>query len=263
MSGARRYLHLLMIVVWGVATVALSGGCKSGVDRSDGRLPTLTARKVAKGAIVIDGRPDEAAWAGAGSTGPLVLPQSGKAARRSPVAASAQVAWDDERLYIAFTVQDAAPSSPFGVKDVDPHIWARASGIEVMLQPGDPGDNRHYYEVQVDVKGAVWDTRFDDYNRPITGRPGARRFGHQSWAARLERAVSVQREQGRYQLELALPFAALVSPWGAMPPKPGDRWRMNFYSFKDGQRHALAWSPLLGRGNFHRAERFGRVTFVE
>ena len=255
--------RLIIAVFCGGVPIVFATGCKSGVDRSGGQLPTLSARKVAKGAITIDGRPQEATWATTGSTLALVLPQTGKAAHRSPVAASARVAWDDVRLYVAFTVQDAAPSSPFAVKDVDPHIWARASGVEVMLQPGDPGNNRHYYEVQVDVKGAVWDTRFDDYNRPISGERGARRFGHQSWSAQLERAVSVQRERGLYQLEFALPFATLKSPWGAVPPKPGDTWRMNFYSFKDGQRHALAWSPLLGRGNFHRAERFGRVTFVE
>jgi hypothetical protein len=36
---------------------------------------------------------------------------------------------------------------------------------------------------------------------------------------------------------------------------------MNFYSFRDGQRDSLAWSPIQGQGNFHRAARFGRVTF--
>ena len=30
-----------------------------------------------------------------------------------------------------------------------------------------------------------------------------------------------------------------------------------------GQRDALAWSPLMHQGNFHKAARFGRVRFVE
>jgi hypothetical protein len=37
---------------------------------------------------------------------------------------------------------------------------------------------------------------------------------------------------------------------------------MNVYSFRDGQRDSLAWSPTLGQGNFHFAPRFGRVIFV-
>jgi hypothetical protein len=47
-----------------------------------------------------------------------------------------------------------------------------------------------------------------------------------------------------------------------VPPRPGDTWRINLYSFRDGQRAALAWSPTLRRGNFHKASRFGRVVFV-
>ena len=127
--------------------------------------------------------------------------------------------------------------------------------------PGDHGDNRTYFEVQVGVNREVWDTRFDDYNRPITGPRGKRRFGHQSWKSGIERAVHVDRAAGRYTLELALPWRALASKRAATPPKAGDVWRMNFYTFRDGQRHALGWSALLGKGNFHRASRFGRVRF--
>jgi hypothetical protein len=45
-------------------------------------------------------------------------------------------------------------------------------------------------------------------------------------------------------------------------PSQGDVWRVNLYSFRDGQRQALAWSPILGEGNFHRASRFGRLRFA-
>ena len=66
---------------------------------------------------------------------------------------------------------------------------------------------------------------------------------------------------GRYTIELALPWDTLASPNAGAPPHEGDVWRMNFYSFRDGQRDALAWSPTLGQGNFHRSARFGRVRF--
>jgi hypothetical protein len=128
-----------------------------------------------------------------------------------------------------------------------------------MLQPGDPGDNREYFELQVDAGGAVFDTRWPDYNRPIRGEGASKVFGEEAWSSQVERAVHLG--AGFYSVELALPFAALAPARVALPPRPGDVWRLDLYSFKDGQRQALAWSPIRGQGNFHRAARFGRVRF--
>jgi hypothetical protein len=209
----------------------------------------------------IDGKLDDAAWANATVLGPLVDPgQGGAVPADHPVAAFARVGWTESHLYLGLVVRDAGASSPFARGDVDPHIWAEASGIELMLQPGDPGDNRDYIEIQVDVAGAVWDTRFDDYNQPITGEGGARRYGRQDFDSRLERQVLVK-DGSFYSVEMALPWGAIGGARAPVPPRPGDVWRMNLYSFRDGQRHALAWSPLRGQGNFHRASRFGKIRF--
>jgi hypothetical protein len=129
-----------------------------------------------------------------------------------------------------------------------------------MLQPGDPGDNKDYYEVQVDVAGAVFDSHFDDYNAPITGSGAARTFGHQEWSSQVERAIHVK-PGAFYAVELALPWSALAPGRTAIPPRPADVWRLNLYTFRDGQRQSLAWSPLRGLGNFHRTARFGRIRF--
>ena len=207
---------------------------------------------------VIDGKLDDAVWTSAAVLGPLGDPGAGGSAEAGTFV---RAAWDDRALYLGFVIRDPDPGSPFGHDDEDPHIWSRASGVEVMLQPGDPGDNRDYVELQVDAAGAVWDTRFDDYNTPITGEGAARRFGHQEWKSGVGRAVTVG--AGWYAIVVALPFAPLAPMRVALPPRPGDVWRMNLYAFRDGQRHAVAWSPLRGQGNFHRASRFGRVRFGE
>jgi hypothetical protein len=34
---------------------------------------------------------------------------------------------------------------------------------------------------------------------------------------------------------------------------------MNFYAMQNNG--GVAWSPILGEGNFHKASRFGQVTF--
>ncbi|MBI3205358.1 MAG: carbohydrate-binding family 9-like protein [Myxococcales bacterium] len=231
------------------------------VDRSGGQLPEVVAPKIGESEITLDGKLDEPVWSRAASTGMFVSPSTGKAVVGSRVNARGRLAWSDSRLFVGIVVWDAAASSPFSRDEVDPHIWAKASGVELMLQPGDRGDNRDYFEVQVDAAGAVWDTRFDDYNQPVTGGPddAAKRFGHQEWRSQIERVVRA--EGGRYQLELAIPFQALAVANAPAKPRPGDVWRMNLFSFRDGQGDALAWSPVLGQGNFHRARRFGRLRF--
>ena len=218
--------------------------------------PVVVPRLAA--APVLDGKLDDAAWAHAAVLGPLADCGDGSPVSRSPVAAFARAGWDERALYVGVVVRDAKPTSPFSRDDVDPHVWGASSGVELMLQPGDPGDNKDYYELQVDVNGAVFDSHFDDYNQPITGTtPKDRVFGHQDWSSHVERAISVG--HGFYAVEFALPWSSLATARVPVPPRAGDVWRANLYSFRDGQRQALCWSPLRGQGNFHRTTRFGRV----
>jgi Carbohydrate family 9 binding domain-like len=206
-------------------------------------------------APLLDGKLDDVAWTDAATTAPFVEPGKGGEARGSDVAAFAKLGWDDRSFYVGAVIFDSSPVSPFGRDDVDPHDWEKSSALELMVQPGDPGNNTNYYEIQIDVHGATFDTKWDDYNTPRTNGPAGKIFGHQDWSSKAERAIYVS--DGRfYALEIAIPWAA----FGA-PPKPGDVWRLNLYSFKDGQRQALAWSPIRGQGNFHRSSRFGRIQF--
>lgn len=258
-------MRLAQTTLWLVLVTAavLLAGCRKSTVSSQPTTDRLTIDAVHAGgqSITIDGALDEPIWGATGGSGAFVAPGSGNPVNDSPVAGETHVAWDDDALYVAFRVDDGSAASPNAADAVDPHIWESASGVEVMLQPGDPGDNRHYYEIQVDVNRAVWDTQFDDYNAPIADGPGGRRFGHQGWSANLERAVAVRPGAG-YTVEMALPWASLDSDRTAVPPQVDDVWRANFYSFRDGQRQALAWAPTMGEGNFHYAPRFGRIRFV-
>ncbi len=228
-------------------------------------VPSTTAPKFAANAIKIDGKLDEPEWQRAGSTGPFVAPSDGKPQPASPVNATAKFGWDDTNLYFAFVVDDKNPESPFKPGDKDPHIWAKASGVEIMLQPGDPGDNKDYYELQVDSNGAVYDTHWDDFRAPETGGPSeeTKVFGHMDWSSNLKAAVNVEKG-ARYTVEIAIPWASFQKPrMGTLPPTPRDVWRVNLYSFRDGQRAALAWSPLYREGSFHRTSKFGKLMFVD
>jgi hypothetical protein len=208
----------------------------------------------------IDGRLDESEWSAAQPLGPLVDPGTGAATSASPVQAFARLGWDAQKLYLGIVVRDREPISPFQRRDVDPHIWERSSAVEIMLQPGDFKDNRDYYEIQVDVAGAVFDTHWDDYNHPISGTQTDRVYGHMDWSSQAERAV-FQKPGAFYSVEVAIPWKALLPGRTAIPPQRGEVWRLNLYSFRDGQAQSLAWSPLRGQGNFHKSSRWGRIAF--
>lgn len=258
-----------------VALVSLSGctrnnnaagpgeGSEPVKIRSDGRLPSLEIKKVRVGTITVNGVMDEPVWRETGTTGALVHPGTGRPEIRSRVNGAVRFVWDDENLYVGANIYDPDPQTPFSANDTDPHLWERASAVELMIQPGDPGNNSHYYELQVDPSGARWETRFDDYNQPITQGPnGQRLFGHQEWSTHMQTRAVITRGR-RYVIEMAIPWRDFDGGGhAAVPPRAGDYWRMNVYSFRDGQSDSLAWSPTLGQGNFHFSPRFGRVIFT-
>jgi hypothetical protein len=212
---------------------------------------------------VIDGVLDEAGWQRAAQTGAFVNVGNGRPAGDASLGGEARLLWDQGGLYLGIDVRDRTVRGGFPPDATDPHLWERDT-VELMIDPDGDGDNRDYYEVQVNPQNLVFDSQFDDYNRPRGGPSGP--FGHQDWTAGLRSAVKVRGtldddsdvDEG-YTVELWLPWTSLSKARHA-PPRPGDRWRMNLYAMQDNG--GVAWSPILGQGNFHRAARFGRVEWV-
>lgn len=228
-------------------------------------IPNLRAPKLAKDTkITIDGKLDDDGWKGAASTGPFVDVGTGSPNTSFPVNGSAKLVWDDTTLYVGFQVTDPDIVGGFKKDAKDPHLWEKDT-VEVMVDPDGDGDNADYYEIQVNPQNLVFDTQYDTYNTPKTEPNGP--FGHEDWSAKLKSAVAVDgtldkpgdKDNG-YTVEMAIPWASFTKA-KAHPPKPGDQWRMNFYAMKNNG--GVAWSPILGQGNFHKAARFGRVTWME
>jgi hypothetical protein len=224
----------------------------------------LSVAKLAPGAaITIDGKLDDLAWKGAASTGAFVNVSNGREDPRLPTQGSARLAWDDQHLYVAFEVRDAKVHGGWPADAKDPHLWEKDT-VEIMIDPDGDGDNKDYYEIQVNPQNLVFDTQYDGYNSPNGNGRGP--FGHEEWSAGLTSAVVVRgtldddadRDEG-YTVEAKIPWASFGKAKKA-PPAPGDAWRMNFYAMKNNG--GVAWSPILGMGNFHRASRFGRVRWV-
>jgi hypothetical protein len=227
-------------------------------------VPKLRAMKLAKNdKIVIDGKLEDDAWKTAGSTPAFVDVGTGDPNTSFPVNATAKVTWDDTNLYVGFKVEDPDVVGSFPKDAKDPHLWTKDT-VEIMLDPDGDGDNNDYYEIQINPQNLVFDTQYDAYNSPKTEPDGP--FGHQDWTSHLKSAVVVDgtldkpgdKDKG-YTVEAAIPWASFTKA-KAHPPKPGDEWRMNFYAMKNNG--GVAWSPILGQGNFHKASRFGRVDWA-
>ncbi|MFO0611054.1 MAG: carbohydrate-binding family 9-like protein [Polyangiaceae bacterium] len=213
-----------------------------------------------EGTIKIDGVLDEAAWERAVRTGSFVDVGSGKQRRDARLRGEARLFYTDKGLYIGFDVRDGNVRGGWDPSAIDPHLWERDT-VEIMTKPTDDGTNKDYYEIQINPQNLVFDSHFDDYNQPNGGPAGP--FGHQDYRATLRSQVSVHgtidndsdKDEG-YTVEVFIDFASF-GPLKTAPTWRGRTLRMNLYAMKDNG--GVAWSPILGMGNFHKAARFGRV----
>jgi hypothetical protein len=130
----------------------------------------------------------------------------------------------------------------------------------MMVEPDPRGDNRGYYELQINPQNKVFKSQFDALQQPSGGPNGP--FGHEDWTPKIRSAVRVFKAPSvtmGYAVEIAIPWSAYAKA-ANHPPKPGDVWRMNFYALKENS--GVSWSPVLGEGSLHQASRFGRVTWA-
>jgi hypothetical protein len=214
--------------------------------------------------ITIDGKLDEKAWRRAAATRRFVNVKTGSSNKQFPVNGRAKLLWDEKFLYVAFEVEDKDITGGFEKGAKDPHLWTKDT-VEIMVDPEGDGDNKDYYEIQISPQNLVFDSRFDDYNVPRGSDEAP--YGHEDWSSGLESAVVIdgsidnpKDEDEGYVVEARIPWKAFDKAQQA-PPQAGTTWRMNFYAIQDNG--GVAWSPILGKGNFHKASRFGRVTWTK
>jgi hypothetical protein len=227
------------------------------------RIPVLHVEKLEPTVTIkLDGKLDEPAWKSAASTGPLVDVRTGERNQAFPVNAEVKLLWSDAGIYVAFSVAQTDLIGGFKKGDRDPHLWTKDT-IEMMIDPDGDGDNKDYYEIQINPQNLVFDSQFDAYNEPKVEPDGP--FGHQDWSSNLKSAVSLEgtldksTDQDRgYTVEALVPWKSFAKA-AKLPPEVGSSWRLNFYAMKSNS--GVAWSPILGQGNFHKASRFGRVVW--
>ncbi len=235
-------------------------------------VPALTVTKLAKNdAIKIDGKLDEPEWGGAASTGPFVDVGTGKPNTSFPAQGTAKLAWDDKNLYVAFQVTQAdfytgftdAKAQPADFTATgQPKLWTKDT-VEMMLEPDANGTNTNYYELQINPQNKVFKSQFDTLQQPAGADKDKGPFGHEDWDPKLKSVATIQKgADGKatgYVIEAAIPWAGYTKAKNH-PPAAGDVWRLNFYAMD--KNSGVSWSPILGQGNFHKASRFGKVTWA-
>jgi Carbohydrate family 9 binding domain-like len=202
------------------------------------------------GPIKVDGVFDEPSWRAAKSTGAFRA-NDGSDSATSKV--EARMLWDDSNLYFAFECEDTDLTAT--MRKRDEHLW-KEEVVEIFIDPD--GDEKNYIELEVNPLGAFLDLfvltpvipiPYESYNIPA------------KWAVKVDGTIqnSSDRDRG-WSVELAMPLKdAVTAP--NLPPKNGDRWRLNLYRIERKPKDQLiAWSPTL-KPSFHTPSRFGEVTF--
>ena len=230
------------------------GGAAAPRPKAEKAPRRYVARRV-KDAVKVDGKATEAAWKAAPYTEAFVKSQNGASA---PVRTRAKLLWSDEYLYLLVECQDTDVWST--IKKRDGALWTQEA-VELMVDAD--GDGATYIDLQVSPNGTVADSYLP-----------RKKQGQDDWSSGAKVKVHVEgtlndRDDSdtRWTVELALPMKAVLgrskSKKVALPPNPGDTWRINLFRMdfpKGGSRVGLAWSPPK-KPDFHTLHRFGELVF--
>jgi len=227
----------------------VSQGCTCEAPRTE--IPTYEAAR-AEVPPAIDGVLDDEVWSQASNTERFVHTMTGDPADPE---STAQMAWDDTHLYVAFDVADDWLHCD--LEGHDAHLWEQDT-VEIMVDPD--GDGLNYFEMQLSPTDQVFDTRYVSRRVP---QP----FGIVTWQSELRGACAVDgtvnddATDTGYTAEIAIPWTAFTNH---ERPTAGAEWRIALYVLDqrpDGWR-GVGWSPPLV-GDFHVPDRFGRVRFAD
>ena len=220
-------------------------------DRKRFAAPLYRCRRTRK-PPAIDGMISPAIWRQAEAV-PLRIATTGKPPQQP---AEARLLYDDDCLYVAFHCLDRDAWGSLTRRD-DP-IY-REEVVEVFIDP--TRGRRSYIEIEVSPLNTVLDLYILNDPRCPPMRP------LWQWNCMgLRTAVHVERGANHrtkfWNCEMAIPFDQLHDAPN-IPPKPGDRWRMNLYRI-DHLPHLdeySAWSRITGK-SFHCPQCFGELLFL-
>ncbi len=228
------------------------------VTASAEAVPGVAIVSKATAPVIVDGKATDAVWATAVSA-TMVTAEGGPDVKG---ATTAQLAWDDQYLYVFVSATDDDVASSFTTAD-EP-IW-KADVVELFIDADANG--RGYVELQVSPRNITFDSWFAGGRGPA---------GDLSYSAAMQTAVVVRGtldnrddvDQG-WDAEFAIPLAAVKGLDPAMavrlPPQPGDAWRLNVVRVdypRGGNPAAASWNRIR-YSDFHSLDRMLTVQFAD
>ena len=189
--------------------------------------------KPASCAITIDGKLDDAAWAGAAKVR-LSYTNLGNPA---PVITNVYLTYDDKCLYMGFDAVEPNMDRLKATVDKRDGPTFYDDSVEVYVDP--TVKHGEYYHLSTNTLG----TRFDE------------NVLDPEWNAQWTTA-SMKGASG-WTVEMAIPFASI----GASAPTPGARWALNLTRnrWTTGLPQYLTWA--VPYGGYHNPDRFGTIVF--
>jgi len=225
----------------------------------------------ASGAIVLDGRLDEAAWARVPFTDHFVDIEGSR--RPTPrFRTRAKMLWDDKYLYIGAELEEPHVRATLSERD---SVIFHDNDFEVFMDPDD--DGLMYSELEMNALNTTWDLLLPHPYR--TGGPALTGWDIKGLrtAVHVDGTLNDSRDKDRgWSVEIAIPWSGIAEICHcACPPRLGDQWRINFsrvewqtrvsggkYETVPGTREDnWVWSPQ-GAVDMHIPDRWGVLQFA-
>jgi hypothetical protein len=207
-------------------------------------LTRLVARHIGRD-FKPDGRLQEKEWSTARAFPLEQLTQDGQV--RTELTTTCRVLWSNTHLYVGYScpyteLTDFGAAQP-GERIKSPAALWDKDVVELFVAP-DPARLDQYTEYEWAPNNDALDLRIRRPDFDFT------------WSSGMEWKVTVDRRRKVWTCETRIPLTSLA----AEAPRPGTRWRANFYRIDRAHKAFLASNPTLN-GSFHTADRFGWLEF--
>jgi len=216
-------------------------------------LPRYEVKRAAS-PVVIDGKPDDKAWATAGRI-ELIFPWDAQTGAKQKTVA--RLLWDDRNLYVSYECEDADIVASHTEHD-DPTYLDDA--VEIFINPM-PSQTGIYYGLEMNVRAVLYDYVMYQSSHLF------RQFDLQrvQLATFIDGTINMRGDRDKgWSLEVAIPWSNFDAL--AQRPVAGTAWSANINRW-DGvepDRRMSNWSdPVQPRPNPHVPARFGQLVFVQ
>ena len=208
--------------------------------------------------LIIDGLLTESIWQ---KTQSVVLREnrSGISVTDTNYLTIAQIAYDQDNLYIAFTCNDPDIWGDFTERDQ--HLWTEEA-VEVFIDTDTISNT--YVEIEVSPNNILFDSFIvDPVDIDIAATKEFDLAGIKT-AVTVDGSVNIADDPDKkWTVEIAIPFNDLVDEDDTIIPGKTE-WRINLYRIertRGGESSSYAWSPT--RARFHKPAAFGILNFLE